>query len=120
MRAIRVKCLNCLLDEYSKKYENFVFVGDVNVNTSDTSIKKFCSLRTCYKHSEKPTDIDLILTGQPNLFQHSTVLETGLSDFRLLAFTEFKLSFQKCKPHIITYHNYKSYDSNAFRSEIQS
>ena len=26
---------------------------------------------------------------------------------RLLTVTEFKMSFQKCQPHIITYRNYK-------------
>ena len=46
-------------------------------------------------------------------------LETGL-DFHLLRVTEFKMSFQKCKPHIITYRNYKNYDNDVFRSEIQS
>ena len=117
--------LNRLLDEYSKKYWNYGFVGDFNVNTSDASMKEFCSLKrlknlinkpTCYKNSEKPTCIDLIITNQPTLFQHSTVLETGLSDFHLLKNTEFKISFQKCTSHIITYWNYKNY---AFRSEIQ-
>ena len=32
-----------------------------------------------------------------------------------------KQVFQKCKAHIIiTYRNYKNYDNNVFRSEIQS
>ena len=35
-----LECLNSLLDEYSKKYENYVFI----VNTSDSSMKEFCSL----------------------------------------------------------------------------
>ena len=105
------------------------FLGDFNVNTSDSSMKEFCSLNglknlinklTWYKNSEKPTCIDLILTNQPTLFQHNTVLGTGLSDFHLLTVTEFKISFQKCRPHIITYRNYKNYDNDAFKSEIQS
>ena len=92
-------------------------------------MKEFCSLNgfknlinepTCYKNSEKPTSIDLILTNQSALFQYSTVLETGLSDFHLLTVTEFKMNFEKCKPHIITYWNYKNYDDDVFRSEIQS
>ena len=99
------------------------------MNTSDSSMKEFCSLNglknlinepTCYKNSEKPTCIDLILTNQPTLFQRSAVLETGLSDFHLLTVTEFKMSFQKCKPRIITYRNYKNYDNDVFRSEIQT
>ena len=30
------------------------------------------------------------------------------------------MNFRKCKPHIITYQNYKNYDNDVFRSEIQS
>ena len=81
------ECLNSLPDEYSKKYENYAFIGDLNVNTSDSSMKKFCcrlnGLRNqinepaCYKSSEKPICIDLMLTNQPTLCQRSTVLETG-------------------------------------------
>ena len=92
-------------------------------------MKEFCSLNglenlinepTCYKNSKKPTCIDLILTNQPTLFQRSAVLETGLSDFHLLTVTEFKMSFQKYKPHIIIYRDYKNYDKDVFRSEIQT
>ena len=124
-----LECLNSLLDEHSKKYENYVFIGGFNVNTSDSSMKEFCSLNglknlinepTSYKNSDQPTCIDLILTNQPTLFQWGAVLETGLSDFHLLTVTEFKMSFQKCKPHIITYRNYKNYDNDVFRSEIQT
>ena len=62
-----LECLNSPLVEYSKKYENYVFIGDFNVNTSDSSMKEFCSLNglkslinepTCYKNSEnQPTFI---------------------------------------------------------------
>ena len=105
------------------------------MNTSVSSMKEFCSLKeiknlinesTCYKNSENPTCIDLmftnptyidlILTNQPTLFQRSIVLESGFSDFHLLTVTESKMSLQKCKPHIITYRNYRNYGSDVFRS----
>ena len=98
------------------------------MNTSDSSMKESCSLNglknlinkpTCYKNSEKPSCIDLTLTSQLAFFQRSTVLEIRLSEFHLFTVTEFKMSFQKCKPHIITYRNYKYYDNDVFRSEIQ-
>ena len=100
-----VESVNSLLNEYSKKYKNYVFIGDFNVNTSDSSMKRFRSLNgfkklinepTCYMNSEKPTYIDLILKNQPTLFQQYTV-----------SVTELKMSFQKCKPYIIIYRNYK-------------
>ena len=69
------------------------------MNTSDSSMKGFCSLNglknlinesTCYKNSEKPTCIDLMLINQLTLFQHNTVIETGLSDFHLLQLLNLK------------------------------
>ena len=82
-----LECLNSFFDEYSNKYENYIFIDGFNVNTSNSSMKIFYSLNglknlikevTCYKNSEKPTCINLILTNQPTLFQRGTVLETGL------------------------------------------
>ena len=75
-------------------------------------------VRTCYENSDNSTSIDLILTNCPSYFQHSTVFETGPSDFHLLAITEFKTSFQKQQPKIIKYRDYKNFDDNKFRSEI--
>ena len=39
----------------------------------------------------------------PSYFQKSAVFETGLSDFHLLAITEFKTSFQNREPKVIKY-----------------
>ena len=122
-----LECLNSLLDEHSKKYENFVFIGDFNVNTSDSSMKEFCSLNglknlinepTCYKNSEKPTCIDLILTNQPTLFQRSAVLETGLSDFHLLTVTQFKMSFQKANPVLLLIGTTKTMIMMSLKSQL--
>ena len=64
-----LECLNSLL-------------GDFNVDTSDSFMRKFYSLNglknlinetTCYKNSDKPSCIDLIHTNQPTLFQRSAV-----------------------------------------------
>ena len=67
-----LECSNSLSDEYSKKYENYAFIGDFNVNTSDSSMMQFFSLNgvknlinepPSYNNSEKPTCIELILSG---------------------------------------------------------
>ena len=92
-------------------------------------MKEFCTLNelknlinepTCFKNPEKPICIDLILTNQPTYFQLSTVLETGLSVFNLVTVTEFRMGFMKSKPRIIAYRDYKKFNNNAFRFEIQS
>ena len=97
-----------------------------NVSTEDTSIKSsynlnvlktLISVTTCFKNLSKPQCMDLILKNKLNLLQHSTVFETGLSDFHLLTVTEFKMDFEKQKPKI-TYRKCKTFDNEKFRSNI--
>ena len=85
-----LECLNRVIDEHSKTYDNFIFIGDFNVGIDENSMKNFCDINclkslikepTCFKNPDKPTCIDLILTNRPNLFQHSSTFETGLSSF---------------------------------------
>ena len=47
--------LNRLLDEHSKKYENYVFIGDFKVNTSDSSMKEFYTLSGLKNLINEPT-----------------------------------------------------------------
>ena len=90
-------------------------------------MKNFCDINcleslikepACFKNPDKPTSIDLILTNRPNLLQHSSTFETGISDFLLLTVTEFKMGFQKLKPKIIAYRDYKNFDNAKFRYGI--
>ena len=71
-------------DLYTSKYEHLLFLGDFNAGIEDTSIKNFCNSfnltsmvnkSTCYKNSNKPSCIDLILTNHPRSFRDSYVLE---------------------------------------------
>ena len=120
-------CLNCIIDEHSKIYQNFLFLGDFIASVSEKYLAEFCNLNgltslikksTCFKNPDKPTCIDLILIDQPIGFQHSKVFETGLSNFHLLTVTEFKMIFQKLQLKIIYYRDYKNFDNEKFRSDI--
>ena len=122
-----LECLNRIIDEYSKLYQNFLFLGDFNASVSEKCLEEFCNLNgltslikkpTCFKNPDKPTCIDLILTNQPSCFQHNKVFETGLSDFHLMTVTELKMSFQKLQPKIINYRGHKNFDNEKFRSDI--
>ena len=97
-----LECLNRVNDEHSKTYENFIFIGGFNAGIKENSMNHFCDINclkslikvsTCFKNSAKPTFMDLILTNRPNLFQHSSTFEIGLSVFNLLTVTEFKMGF---------------------------
>ena len=117
------------LDFYSSKYDNFIVLGDFNAETSNTIISEFCATYnlknlikepTCFKRLENPTCIDLIVTNRRKSFQNSNVFETGLSAFRNLTFTVLKAYFQKQKPKVIKYRNYKKLDNNLFRNDLQN
>ena len=73
---------------------------------------------TCFRNHAKVTCIDLILINPPSLFQHSNAFETGLSDFRLSTVSKFKMGFQKLKPKITAYSDYKNFDNAKFRSTL--
>ena len=75
---------------------------------------------TCYKNPDRPTCIDLILTNRLYFFQKNNVFETGLSDFHKMVVTDLKMEFQKLKPHVVASCDYKHFDNEKFRSDIQS
>ena len=56
---------------------------------------------TCYKNSDKPICIDLILTNSPGSFQNSCVTKTGLSDFHKMIVTIVKTSYWETVPRVI-------------------
>ena len=122
-----LECLNRIIDEYSKLYQNLLFLRHFNASVSEKCLDDFCNLNgltsliqkpTCFKNPDKPTCIDLILTNQPCCFQHSKVFKAGFSDFHLLTVTELKMSSQKLQPKIINHRDYKNFDNEKFQSDI--
>ena len=77
-------------------------MGDFNTEVTQTSMKVFCDSyefknlvkdATCYKNTENPSCIDLILTNNLSSFQNSGVVETGLYDFHKVTVTVMKTTF---------------------------
>ena len=114
----------CALSEklgiYSTSYDNFIILGDFNIEVEEQQIKDFCdnySLKslirqpTCYNSPSNLTCIDLILTNAPQEFQNTFVLETGLSDFHLMKLTDMRKIFEKLKPRTINYRSYKHFSN---------
>ena len=75
---------------------------------------------TCYKNPNKPSCIDLILTNKPRSFQHSCVIEIGLSDFHKMTVTVMKTFFEKLQPRVVKYRNYKHFENDKFRTDLLS
>ena len=115
------------LDLCSLIYDNFILMGDFNTEPHDTYMEDFClnynlsnliKEPTCFKNTENPSCIDLILTNSPKSFQHSMAIETGLSDFHKMTVTVMRSHYQKQKPKIICYINYKNFSNELFRKDI--
>ena len=111
------------LDKYYGKYENVVFLGEFNAGIKETAMKSFFesyNLRnlieqpTCFKNSEKPNCIDLILTNSPKSFQTTCVIETGLSGFHRMIVSVLKMHFRKLPPRIISYRDFSNSDNANF------
>ena len=122
-----LRALSEKLDIYSTSYDNFISLGDFNIEMEEQQIKDFCdnySLKslirqpTCYKSPNNPTYIDLILTKEPQKFQSTCVLETGLSDFHLMTVTVMRKIFKKLKPRTINYRSYKHFSNEAYRESL--
>ena len=86
--------LSSCLSKASETYENFIVMGDFNIDIRNKGreyekFEDFCSLfhlsnliktETCLSKNHKLTT-DLFTTNKPNCFQQTYVTETGLSDF---------------------------------------
>ena len=102
-------------------------MGDLNAEIFVPNLASFCtfynfnsliSKPTCYKNPDNLSCIDLILTNCPNCLQNLSASEIGLSGFHKLILTVFKSEIPQQRPNIISYRNYKRYDSQLFKSVI--
>ena len=69
-----------MLDTQMKIYDNFLIVGDLNSEMTESAMKSFCVTYhlhnlikdpTCFKNPDKPSCIDLLLTNFPKSFLKS-------------------------------------------------
>ena len=100
------------LDNYSSTFDNFIFLGDLNPEPTESAVRDFCQIyggkilikdNNFFKYPEKPSCIDLIITNRPKCFQNSVKLETGLSDFHKTTLRVMKVFYKNQKPTIITH-----------------
>ena len=59
-----------------------------------------------------------MLTNKQESFLKAKIVETGLSDFHEMVVSVFKTSFQKQKPNIFTYLDYRHFDNEKFRESL--
>ena len=119
--------INKALDAFSTNYENIILLVDFNVCVDDKAMRNFCnsySLNSlikqpaCFKNSENPSCIDLILTNKSRSFQSTCVAETGLSDFRM-TISVLKTHFCKLPPEVVTNRDFKKFGNEKFTDSLK-
>ena len=119
--------LNKGLDVYLKHYDNLLILGDLNSDLKDGCLNAFSNVNnlkslnkepTCFKNPNNPSCIDLFLTNRSRYFQNTSTIETGISDFHKLVVTVLKMFYKKQKPKIIQCRDYKTFNEQLFRIEL--
>ena len=115
------------LDSYSSKYENFILLGDFNVEPTEDAIEEFVKIYslknlvkgpTCFKNHDKPSCIDLILTNKSKSFQTSKIIKAGISDFHKMVMAALKVYFKIKGSSVIQYCDYKNFSNSKFRNDV--
>ena len=82
--------LSKIINTNSSRYDKYLYIGNLNSETSETVLRNFCDLYklktlvsepTCFKNPDNLSCIDLFLTNCSRSFQDTQVIETGLSGF---------------------------------------
>ena len=120
--------LRRISDLYSAEYEHFTIVGDFNTEVAQAIMKVFCDYydfknlikdATCYEN-QKTHHASISSGNNPNSFQNSGVIETGLFDVHKMTLTVMETTFEKLKPNIILYRDYSKFSNDKFRENFIS
>ena len=84
---------------------------------TEQSLDDIIKTKTCFK-CKNGTAIDLILTNYKCSFQHTNVLETGLSDHHLMIYTMFKSTYYREPPKMKTYRCFKKFSQEDFLRDL--
>ena len=132
-RDIFFQEVNQTLDKAINKYENILFIGDLNIDLNipnhdkkhlledmcDTfDLTNMVKEKTCFM-SAVGSSIDLILTNKPKSFYKTIAIETGLSDHHKMVVTFLRNHISlKLKPKNIEYRNTKNMNWEQFKIDI--
>ena len=71
--------------------------------------------KTCFKSINNPTSVDLLISNKEKCFSSATTIDMGLSDFNKMVLVVLKNKFEKAKPKVISYRDYRHFGGNSFR-----
>ena len=96
-----------MIDFFNDTYENYLIMGDFNIERSDPSLKTFLNSNNLYNliksntyFKGKGSCIDLFLTNRKYSFKFSGSYETGISDHHHMIYTMLKSCFINIEPKL--------------------
>ena len=103
-----------------------MFLGDLNVKSSDPVLNDFCNVYSLFRLVKEPTClenpynslcIDLFLTNRPRSIQNTVTIETAISNFHEMVISVLNVFYKKkwTKNHSI-----QNFDNHLFQGELKS
>ena len=122
--------LSKCVDKATRRYENVVLMGDINIDTSEekaigmTKLSEFCdifdlvNLITC-ETLNSSTSLDVILTNKKRSFKNSGTIETRISDLHKMTITTMRVNYQRLQPIKVQYRSYKNFQEKLFLKDLK-
>ena len=106
-------------------YDNYLIMGDFNIEQSDPFLKAFLNSNnlynlnksnTCFKG--KGSCIDLFLTNRKYSFKFSGSYETGINDHHHMNYTMLKSCFNSAEPKLLNYRDLKQFSQENIKGDL--
>ena len=75
--------------------------------------------KTCFKSMNNPTCVDLFISNKEKCFKSALTIDTGLSDFHKMVLDVLKKKFERAKPKVINYRDYRHFDGNSLKCALR-
>ena len=117
--------LTKMTDLFADAYDNYLIMGDFNIEQSDPSLKAFLNSNNFYNLIKSNTYfkgngscIDLFLTNRKYSFKCSDSYETGISDHHHMIYTMLKSRFNNTEPKLLNYRDFKYFSQEDFKEDL--
>ena len=106
-------------------YNNYLIMGDFNIERSDLFLKAFLNSNNLYNlvksntwFKGKGTCIDLFLTNRKYSFKFSGWYKAGISYHHHMIYTMPKSCFSNTKPKLLNYIDFKLFSEEGFKEDL--
>ena len=124
-----IDVVSCILDRSLTECKTVYIMGDVNTDfkclsedmlnlMSNYNLVNVIKTPTCFKSSDNPSVIDVIITNTPERVAAHLNTFIGISDFHNITCASTKLHVPNVSNRKIVYRTYKNFDSDSFVCDL--